>query len=116
MAYIFNQYINPKKPIKVSITRIYGISLSRILVLLKNLNINPNTRTCHVSLRQINLMAKFISKTFLVTSSLRKERKTNKDTQMKIRSYKGFRHKKRLPLRGQRTHTNAKTRRMSKTN
>ena len=114
MAYIFNQFLNPKKPIKVAITRIYGIGLVRSQTILKSICINPNTRVCHIKLSDINLIAKYIDKVYSTTSSLRKEVKTNKERQIKIRSYRGSRHMKKLPLRGQRTHTNAKTRRMLK--
>lgn len=109
MAYIFNQYINPRKTIKVSLTNIYGIGLAKTKKMLDSLCFNLNMRTCFLTPSDLALISRYIKKNYEITSILRKNVRSNIQRQGKIRSYRGFRHKKRLPLRGQRTHTNAHT-------
>ncbi len=109
MVYIFNKYIPPKKPIKTALTTIYGIGPKRIKEITNNLCINPNIRFYKLKITQISKICKYITTNYKVGSFLQKEIKENIKRFVKIKSYKGMRHKNSLPVRGQRTHTNAQT-------
>jgi len=109
MVYLFNRHITPKKPIKTALTSIYGIGPKRALEITDNLCINPNLRFYKLKLTQISRICKLITSSYTVGSFLQKEIRENIKRSIRIRSYKGIRHKNCLPVRGQRTHTNAQT-------
>lgn len=109
MVYIFNKYIHPKKTIKKGLTFIYGMGPSRVSKVANALCFNPNMRFYKLKKTQISLICKYIMANFKIGSQLKKSIRYDIQRYIKIRSYRGFRHKKNLPLRGQRTHTNAKT-------
>ncbi len=109
MVYIFNKYISPKKPIKIALTSIYGIGPKRVLEITDNLCINSNLRFYKLKLTQISRICKYIAFSYKVGSFLQKEIRENIKRFLKIKNYKGIRHKNSLPVRGQRTHTNAQT-------
>jgi small subunit ribosomal protein S13 len=114
MAFIFlyNKNISPNKRIKNALTSIFGIGEKRALEIAHYLCINPNLRLGRTSPTQISRITGILkekAKEELVGNSLQK--KINQDILImnKIRCYKGLRHKNKLPVRGQRTHTNAQT-------
>lgn len=109
MVYIFNQYIHPKKTVKKGLTSIYGIGTSSVQKVSSALCFNWNVRMDSLKPTQISLICKYIMSNFQIGSQLRKNKRYNIQRYMKIRTYRGSRHRKGLPLRGQRTHTNAKT-------
>jgi small subunit ribosomal protein S13 len=109
MVYIFNKYIPPKKPVKTASTPIYGVGPKRALEITDNLCINPNLRFYKSKLTQISRICKSITSNYKVGSFSQKEIRENIKRFLRIRSYKGIRHKNSLPVRGQRTHTNAQT-------
>lgn len=116
MVYIYNKYISPKKTINIALTNIYGIGKKRALDITKMLGINPNIRFGKITKTQLSKITKYISKEYIVGSFLRQEVTENIKKYIKIRHYKGLRHRMKLPVRGQRTHTNAQTRKNSKIN
>lgn len=109
MIFLFNQSISSKKPIKYALTAIYGINQSIAEKTCGNLGINPNKRFGTLKLTQIRKLYKYLHKNYQVGGLLKKTIIENIKKQIKIRSYRGIRHKKGLPVRGQRTHTNAQT-------
>ncbi len=110
MVYIFNKYISPKKIIEIALTNIYGIGIHRARTVSNTLCINPKKRCCELTSIDISRICKVISANYKVGSFLQKDIHERVKKQIKLRSYKGLRHKYKLPVRGQRTHTNAKTR------
>jgi len=109
MVYIFNQYIHPKKTVKKGLTSIYGIGNSSVEKLSYSLCFNSGMRMGKLRPTQISLICKYIMANFTIGSQLKKNIRQNIQRCMKIRSYRGSRHKRGLPLRGQRTHTNSRT-------
>ena len=91
-------------------TYIYGIGRSRSNVILKQLKINPDTNTDELSESEINSIRKVIDSEFKVEGELRTEISMNIKRLMDLGSYRGLRHRRSLPVRGQRTSTNARTR------
>jgi small subunit ribosomal protein S13 len=111
MIYLFNQYISNKKPIKYALTAIYGINRNNAKKALDNLRLNENKRFGTLKITQIKKISKYITLNYKVGGLLKKHIIENIKKKMKIKSYKGIRHKFGLPVRGQRTHTNAQTQR-----
>jgi len=114
MVYIFNQYIHPKKTVKRGLSSIYGIGTSSVKKLANALCFNENIRMDKLKSTQISLICKYIMANFKIGSQLKKNIRFDIQRYMKIRSYRGSRHRRGLPLRGQRTHTNARTCRKSR--
>lgn len=109
MTYIYNKYISPRKTISNALTSIYGIGLKRALAVCNALCINPKKRFYELSVLHVSDAQKRMATAQKVGSLLRKEVSESIQKYIKIRSYRGLRHKNRLPVRGQRTHTNAQT-------
>ncbi len=100
--------INEDKFILYSLTSIYGIGLSRAKLICNLCNINYYKKIKDLNNNEINIVRNKISK-FMVEGDLRREVMLNIKRLIDINSYRGLRHKKKLPVRGQRTKTNAKT-------
>lgn len=114
MIYLFNQHISPKKSIKYALTVIYGININNAQEILNTLCLNANKRFNTLNIIQIKRISKYITTNYKVGGLLKKQIIENIKKKIKIRSYKGIRHKLGLPVRGQRTHTNAQTQRRNK--
>jgi small subunit ribosomal protein S13 len=99
-----------RKRVEIGLTYIYGIGRSRSNVILKQLKINPDTNTDELSESEINSIRKVIDSEFKVEGELRTEISMNIKRLMDLGSYRGLRHRRSLPVRGQRTSTNARTR------
>ena len=110
MVYIFNKYISPKKIIAIALTNIYGIGKYRAKIIINTLCINPTKRCCELTPIDISKLCKLVSRDYKIGSFLQKDIQERIKRHIKLKSYKGFRHKYKLPVHGQRTHTNAKTR------
>lgn len=102
------------KKIYISLTYIYGIGKHRSLFICKKSGINPNSITSKLTEYSVRSIRKTIDTLYLVEGDLRSEVSMNIKNLIDINSYRGIRHVKKLPLRGQRTHTNAKTRKEKK--
>lgn len=110
MARIAGVDLPRRKRIEIGLTYIYGIGLSTSKHILRQLNINPDTRTDDLSEVQINDIRKVIDSDYKVEGELRTEVSMNIKRLMDLGCYRGLRHRKSLPVRGQRTSTNARTR------
>ncbi len=110
MARISGVDLPRRKRIEIGLTYIYGIGLSTSKNILKQLDIDPNTRTDDLSEVQINDIRKVIDSEHKVEGELRTEISMNIKRLMDLGCYRGLRHRKSLPVRGQRTSTNARTR------
>ncbi len=97
------------KRIEVALTYIYGIGRTRAEELLAKCGVDPNRRTQDLNDEEINLLRRQIEGHFKVEGALRTEVSMNIKRLIDIGSYRGLRHRRGLPVRGQRTHTNART-------
>ncbi len=110
MARIAGVDLPRKKRIEIGLTYIYGIGKTSSQRILSGLNIDPNTNTDDLTEEQINNIRKAIDNDFAVEGELRTEISMNIKRLMDLGCYRGLRHRKSLPVRGQRTSTNARTR------
>nr|YP_009732277.1 30S ribosomal protein S13 [Gracilaria spinulosa]QHS70775.1 30S ribosomal protein S13 [Gracilaria spinulosa] len=99
------------KRIEISLTYIYGIGKSKAIEILEQLDINRNIKTNELNDEQIVLMRQILSNNYQVEGDLKRIESMNIKRLMTIGSYKGKRHQLGLPLRGQNTRTNARTKR-----
>jgi len=99
-----------KKRIEIGLTYIYGIGKTTSQKLLSQLQIDPDTKTDDLTEEQVNNIRRAIDSTLKVEGELRTEISLNIKRLMDLGSYRGLRHRKGLPVRGQRTSTNARTR------
>ena len=109
MARIKGVDIPNNKRIEISLTYIYGIGRSLSNKILEAAKVSPNKRVKDLSLDELNQIRDEVNK-YLTEGDLRREVNMNIKTKMEINSYEGTRHKKGLPVRGQRTNRNARTR------
>ena len=110
MARIAGVDLPREKRVEIGLTYIYGIGLSASQHILNSLNINPDTRVKNLSEDEITRLRSLIDKEFKVEGDLRREISMNITRLQEIGSYRGIRHRRNLPVRGQRTRTNARTR------
>ncbi len=110
MARIAGVDLPRKKRIEIGLTYIYGIGKTSSQRILSGVNIDPNTNTDDLTEEQINNIRKAIDNDFAVEGELRTEISMNIKRLMDLGCYRGLRHRKSLPVRGQRTSTNARTR------
>ena len=111
MARIAGVDIPREKRVEVALTYIYGIGLSSSQKILKQTNINPDTRVRDLTEDQVNRLREVIDRSIKVEGDLRREVALNIKRLIEIGSYRGVRHRRNLPVRGQRTKTNARQRR-----
>mgnify|MGYP002585061140 FL=1 len=98
------------KRIEVGLTYIYGIGLTTSKKILTETGINPDTRTNDLTEEDLVKLRDYIQNNIKVEGDLHREVSQNIKRLMEIGCYRGLRHRKGLPVRGQRTHTNARTR------
>ncbi len=110
MARIAGVDLPKRKRIEVGLTYIYGIGQSTSQMILKQLNIDPNMKTDQLSESEVNEIRKVITDKYKVEGELRTEISMNIKRLMDLGCYRGLRHRRSLPVRGQRTSTNARTR------
>lgn len=110
MARIAGVDLPRRKRVEVGLTYIYGIGPSISRRILQKLDIDPNTKTDDLSETEVNSIRKVIDSKYKVEGELRTEISMNIKRLMDLGSYRGLRHRKSLPVRGQRTSTNARTR------
>jgi len=109
MARIAGVNIPDEKRIEIALTYIYGIGRSRSKQILADLNINPDTRTKKLGEGDINRLKDYIEKNFTIEGELKHQKQMNIKRLKDIGSYRGIRHAKGLPVRGQKTKTNTRT-------
>lgn len=110
MARIAGIDIPKEKRVEVALTYIYGIGLPTSHRILAATGLNPNTRVKNLTDEEVNSLRDFINKNLKVEGDLRREIALNIKRLVEIGCYRGMRHKRGLPVRGQRTKTNARTR------
>ena len=98
------------KRIAIGLTYIYGIGQPTALKILEQAGINPDTRVKDLTESEVNKLRTVISKSYKVEGDLRREVSLSIKRLVEIASYRGIRHRRGLPTRGQRTKTNARTR------
>lgn len=100
-----------EKRVEVALTYIYGVGLTTSHRLLDQTGINPDTRVRELTDDEVNRLREIIDRDYRVEGDLRREVAMNIKRLMDIGSYRGLRHRRGMPVRGQRTRTNARTRR-----
>ena len=110
MARIAGVDLPKRKRIEIGLTYIYGIGRTTSQQILTQLKIDPNTKTDDLTEAEINGIRKAIDNEYRVEGELRTQVSMNIKRLMDLGSYRGLRHRRGLPVRGQRTHTNARTR------
>jgi len=109
MARIAGVDLPKEKRIEVALTYLYGIGLSRSRVILENTGVDPSRRAVDLTDDDVNKLRQEIEGNYKVEGALRTEVSMNIKRLMDIGCYRGLRHRRGLPVRGQRTHTNART-------
>ena len=110
MARIAGVDLPREKRVEVGLTYIYGIGLTTSKKILAETGINPDTRTNDLTEEDLVKLRDYIQNNIKVEGDLHREVSQNIKRLMEIGCYRGLRHRKGLPVRGQRTHTNARTR------
>lgn len=110
MARIAGITLPPDKRIEIGLTYIYGIGRSKSKLLLEEAKIDKNKKVKALSEDEIDKIRRIIEKREKIEGDLRKEVTMNIKRLIDIGCYRGFRHKRKLPVRGQRTKTNARSR------
>jgi len=110
MARISGVDIPRNKRVEVSLTYIYGIGRSSSKQILEEAQINPDTRVQDLSEAEVTRLRQIIDRSFVVEGDLRREVAMDIKRLTEIGCYRGLRHRRHLPVRGQRTKTNARTR------
>ena len=110
MARIAGIDLPREKRIEIGLTYIYGIGLTTSQKMLAEVGINPDTRVKDLSENDISKLRDYIEHHLKVEGDLRRDVSLDIKRMMEIGCYRGVRHRKGLPVRGQRTHTNARTR------
>ena len=110
MARISGVDLPKNKRMEVALTYIYGIGQTKAKQILKNASVSPDTRTDDLADSEISAIRNIIDKDHRVEGDLRRDISMSIKRLMDIGAYRGLRHRKGLPVRGQRTHTNGRTR------
>ena len=110
MARIAGVDLPREKRVEVGLTYIYGVGLPTSRKVLARTGVNPDTRVRDLSEEEVTRLREAIDKEHKVEGDLRREVSLNVKRLMEIGSYRGLRHRRGLPVRGQRTKTNARTR------
>ncbi|MDO8879298.1 MAG: 30S ribosomal protein S13 [Coriobacteriia bacterium] len=110
MARIAGVDLPREKRVEIGLTYIFGIGLTTAQRILRESGINPDTRVRNLTEEEVVRLREFIDRNLKVEGDLRREVSQNIKRLMEIGCYRGLRHRKGLPVRGQRTHTNARTR------
>jgi small subunit ribosomal protein S13 len=100
----------PKKRAEIGLTYIYGIGRARSMSILVRAGVNPDKKVKDLTEDEVTRIRQVIEEEGGVEGDLRKELAMNVRRLIEIGSYRGMRHRRSLPVRGQRTHTNARTR------
>jgi small subunit ribosomal protein S13 len=110
MARISGVDIPREKRLEISLTYIYGIGPSIARKLCAEVGVDPNTRVRDLTDEEVSHIRQYVDNNLKVEGDLRREVSQDIKRKMEIGTYQGLRHRRGLPVRGQRTHTNARTR------
>ena len=111
MARIAGVDLPREKRVEVGLTYIYGIGLATSQEILKSTGINPDTRVKDLAEEEVTRLREILDRDYVVEGDLRREIGLNIKRLQEIGCYRGMRHRRSLPVRGQRTRTNARTKR-----
>lgn len=111
MARIAGVNIPEEKRIEASLQYVYGIGLTRSKEILVGTGIDPSKRTKDLSEAELTKLREYVTKNYTIEGDLRRESSVNVSRLKSINAYRGIRHKLGLPVRGQRTKTNSRTKR-----
>jgi small subunit ribosomal protein S13 len=110
MARIAGVDLPREKRVEIGLTYIFGIGLTTARQIVAATGVNPDTRVKDLSEEETVKLREYIDKNLMIEGDLRREMSMNIKRLMEIGCYRGLRHRRGLPVRGQRTHTNARTR------
>lgn len=110
MARIAGVDLPRDKRLEIGLTYIYGIGLTRAQNICAETGVDPDTRIRALTDDEVTRIRRYIEAAFQVEGDLRREVQQNIKRKIEIGSYQGIRHRRGLPVRGQRTHTNARSR------
>ena len=110
MARISGVDLPREKRIEIGLTYIYGIGRTSATRILKEANVNPDTRVRDLTDDEVKRLSEIINETQVVEADMRREGALNIKRLQEIGCYRGIRHRRGLPVRGQKTKTNARTR------
>ncbi len=111
MARIAGVDIPRDKRVEISLRYIYGIGPTLARKVCEQTRVSPDTRVKDLTEEEVNRLRELVEREYRVEGDLRREVQLNIKRLIEIGSYRGMRHRRNLPCRGQRTHTNARTRR-----
>jgi small subunit ribosomal protein S13 len=114
MARIEGVDLPRNKRVEVGLTYLFGVGPTRARAILAATKVNPDTRIKDLTEAEVTAMREFITKNYKVEGDLRREHQMNIKRLIEIGSYRGLRHRRNLPVRGQRTRTNSRTRKGTK--
>ena len=114
MARIEGVDLPRNKRVEIGLTYLYGIGPTRAQEILADTKVNPDIRIKDLSEADVAAIREFISKNYKVEGDLRREVQMSIKRLIEIGSYRGMRHRRNLPVRGQRTRTNSRTRKGTK--
>lgn len=114
MARIEGVDLPRNKRVEVGLTYLFGIGLTRSHEILASTRVNPDTRIKDLTETEVSAIREYITKNYKVEGDLRREVQMNIKRLIEIGSYRGLRHRRNLPVNGQRTKTNARTRKGTK--
>ena len=110
MARVAGVDIPREKRLVISLTYVYGVGPSKAAEICEATGMNPSTRVRDLTEEEVNKLRTYIDENLKVEGDLRREVQQDIKRKMEIGCYQGLRHRRGLPVRGQRTHTNARTR------
>ena len=110
MARLVGVDLPREKRVEIALTYIFGMGLTRSHETLKATGISPDTRVKDLQESELAQLREYIEANYKIEGDLRREIAGDIRRKVEIQSYQGIRHRKGLPVRGQRTHTNARTR------
>ena len=110
MARISGVNIPSGKRVQVALTYIFGIGITRAKKICEEAKLNPSKRVNSLTEQELTTIRDLIDKSYVVEGDLRRDNAVNLKRLVDLGCYRGLRHRKGLPVRGQRTHTNARTR------
>jgi small subunit ribosomal protein S13 len=114
MARIEGVDLPRNKRVEVGLTYLFGVGPTRAHAILAATKVSPDTRIKDLSEAEVSAIREFITKNYKVEGDLRREQQLNIKRLIEIGSYRGLRHRRNLPVRGQRTRTNSRTRKGTK--
>ncbi len=115
MARIAGVDLPREKRLEIALTYIFGIGLTRAHQVCDNIDIDRGTKVRDLTDDEVVRIRRFLEQNFQIEGDLRREVAQNIKRKVEIGSYQGMRHRRGLPVRGQRTHTNARTRKGRRT-